>query len=181
MRYLAGALIVLIVVLALSVPPKAAAQAGVLVRAGTKVPLRFVSQLDSSTAHQGQRVNFRVASNVIVNRSVVIRAGTAAHGIVESVEPESQFGKDARIRIGFVETTGADRHPIRLSPIDITPNSIRQVKDVSGAVATSVVGAVLLGPVGLAAGALVRGGHVVVPAGAIVVAGTATSVRVRSR
>ncbi len=181
MKHIAGALIVLIGVLGLSVPPKAEAQAGILVNAGTKVPLRFVKQLDSATAKQGQRVDFRVAANVIVNRSVVIRAGTAAHAIVESVEPAGQFGKDAMIRIGFVDTTGVDKRPIRLSPIDITPNSIRQVKDVSGAVATSVVGAVLLGPVGLAAGVLVRGGHVVVPAGAVVVAATATSVRVRAR
>jgi len=181
MKLLAGAAIFLTVAISLSVTPYADARAGVKVQAGTKVPLRFLKELDSSTAQQGQRINFRVASNVIVNRSVVIRAGAAAHGIVESVAREGQFGQDARIRIGFVETTGVDGRPIRLAPIDITPNSLRQVKDTGGAVATSVVGAVLLGPVGLAAGAMVRGGHIKVPAGAIVVAATAANIEVRPR
>jgi len=56
---------------------------------------------------------------------------------------------------------------VRLSPIDVTPDSIKQVKDVGAAAGSSVAGAILLGPIGIAAGALIHGGDVSVPVGAV--------------
>ncbi len=66
-----------------------------------------------------------------------------------------------------MQATASDGRPVRLSPIDVTPDSIKQVKDVGAAAGSSVAGAILLGPIGLAAGALIHGGNVSVPAGAV--------------
>jgi len=49
----------------------------------------------------------------------------------------------------------------------VTPQTVQQVKDVGAAAGTAVAGAILLGPIGIAAGALWHGGQVTVPAGAV--------------
>jgi hypothetical protein len=114
----------------------------------------------------------------VVDRTLVIRQATPAQGLVVSVTQPGMFGRSARIQIEFVQTTGADGRPISLAPVSITPNSMRETRDTSGAVGASVAGIILLGPLGLAGGALIRGGHVSVPAGAVAVTSTAPTPQV---
>jgi hypothetical protein len=171
-------LIVLVVLIGLLPQPVHAATT-VSVPAGTRVALQFRSGLDSSTAKEGQRVNFRVAANVIVNRLVVIREGASARGTITDVTPPGVLGKSARIIISFVTATAVDSRPVRLSSIYITPNDVREAKDVAGAAGAATVGMIILGPIGLAAAALVRGGHVVLGKGTVAVVGTVSRVRVR--
>jgi len=166
-----------VVAIAAGLVPAQAATA-VLVPAGTRVLLKFETPVDSSTIKEGTTVNFAVAANVLVSRHVIFREGTAARGVVTDVSKPGIFGKNARVHISYVEATAVDGRPTRLSPLDITPESLREVKDVSGAGATSLTGAILLGPIGLAAGALVRGGHVSVPVGAVGTASVAQDIEV---
>jgi hypothetical protein len=169
---------VLVLSAVLIMPLAASAASPILVPAGTRVPLTFLTRVDSRTARQGAHVRFRVAADVIVRRQVVIHAGTPAQGLIVSIVPPGIFGRDARIRVAFIRMTAADGRPLQLAPVVITAGRLRRVKDAGGAVASSGVGLILLGPVGLAAGALVPGGPVVIPPGAVAVAATATPVRV---
>jgi len=137
------------------------------VPAGTPVLLKFLTPIDSATVKEGTNVKFEVATDVLVDRDVVIRQGAPATGIVTEVSQPGIFGKNARVRIAYILATAVDERPVRLSPLDVTPESLRQVQDVGAAGASSVAGAILLGPVGLAAGALVHGGHVNAPEGAM--------------
>jgi hypothetical protein len=143
------------------------AESTVEVPAGTTVLLKFVTPMDSSTVKEGTVVQFEVAADVLAGRSVIFRQGAPAQGVVTDVSQPGIFGKNARVHIAYVEATAVDGRPVRLSPLDVTPESIRQVQDVGAAGASSLAGAILLGPVGLAAGALIHGGHVSVPAGAV--------------
>jgi hypothetical protein len=171
---------VLITLVGLS-PQPAYAATTVSVPPGTRVALQFRSGLDSSTAKEGQRVNFRVAANVVVNRFVVIREGASARGTITDVTPPGVLGKSARIIISFVTATAVDGRPVRLSAIHITPNDVREAKDVAGAAGAATVGMIILGPLGVAAAALVKGGHVVIGRGTVAVVGTVARVRVRAR
>ena len=137
------------------------------VPAGTAVPLKFLEPLDSATIKEGTAVKFEVAADVLVGRSVIFRQGAPAQGVVTDVSQPGIFGKNARVHIAYIQATASDGRPVRLSPIDVTPDSIKQVKDVGAAAGTSVAGAILLGPIGLAAGALIHGGNVSVPVGAV--------------
>jgi len=160
-----GAAVTLTVSLAGSTP--ATAGTSVLVPTGTKVLLKFITPVDSSTIKEGATVKFEVAADVLVDRYVIFRLGTPAQGTVTDVSQPGIFGKNARVHIAYVQATAVDGRPVRLSPLDVTPQSIQQVKDVGAAGATSIAGAILLGPIGLAAGALIHGGQVQVPAGAV--------------
>ena len=137
------------------------------VPAGTAVPLKFLEPLDSATIKEGTAVKFEVAADVLVGRSVIFRRGAPAQGVVTDVSQPGIFGKNAHVHIAYIQATASDGRPVRLSPIDVTPDSIKQVKDVGAAAGTSVAGAILLGPIGLAAGALIHGGNVSVPVGAV--------------
>lgn len=137
------------------------------VPAGTAVPLKFLEALDSATVKEGTPVKFEVAADVLIQRSVVFHRGAPAQGVVTDVSQPGIFGKNARVHIAYIQATASDGRPVRLSPIDVTPDSIKQVTDVGAAAGSSVAGAILLGPIGLAAGALIHGGNVSVPAGAV--------------
>lgn len=170
--------IVLLVSLALAVPPTAQAATNVTVPVGTKVALQFINAIDSTTAKEGQQVNFRVAGDVVVARHAVIKRGAPGKGTIVSVAPPGVFGKNARIHIAFITARAVDGKPVKLSPIEITPEMMRQVKDTSGAVAAGTVGLILLGPLGVAAAALVRGGHVALGAGSVAIVATLARVTI---
>ena len=137
------------------------------VPAGTKVLLRFETPVDSGTITEGTTVKFTVATDVLIGRTVVFKQGTPAQGIVTDVSKPGIFGKNARVHIAYIQANAVDAKPVRLAPLDVTPDSVKQVGDVGAASATSLTGAILLGPVGLAAGVLIHGGHVSLPAGAV--------------
>lgn len=137
------------------------------VPAGTQVLLKFLEPVDSATIKEGTTVKFEVVADVLVERAVIFRQGTPAQGTVTDVSHPGIFGRNARVHIAFIQIMANDGRPVRLSPIDVTPDSIKQVKDVGIAAGSSVAGAILLGPIGIAAGALIRGGDVSVPVGAV--------------
>lgn len=181
MSRLGNAALALIIVITLALPPIAQAATTVLVPVGTKVPIRFVEAIDSRTAKVGQRVRFRVSEDVAVGGRAVIRFNTAAQGIIDAVNPPGSLGKNARVHISSLRTTAVDGRSVGLAPVEISPEGLRQAKDTGGAVAAGTAGLVLLGPVGIVAAVLVRGGHVSIPAGTVGVAFTAAPVRVRAR
>jgi hypothetical protein len=139
----------------------------VTVPAGTKVLLQFETPVNSGTVKEGTAVKFTVASDVLVGRSIVFRQGTPAQGVVTDVSKPGIFGKNARVHIGYIQAEAVDGKPVRLAPLEVTPDSVKQVADVGAAGATAITGAILLGPLGLAAGALIRGGNVNLPVGAV--------------
>ncbi len=161
----------------LCLPTVSQAQPQVDVPVGTKVALRFLTGLDSATAVQDQRVNFRVAVPTTVNRRTVLREGTAAHGFVILVIRGIATSAGARIRVAFVETTAVDGQVVRLARIEVMPKAFRQVKDPAAAVVTSAVGTIMLGE-DTSSTTFVPGEHLVVPAGAVAVTATTHPIEV---
>jgi len=153
--------------LALSVAPGSAA---VPVPAGTTVGLKLLNTLDSQHLPQGSQIHFKVAADVLVDRHTIIRAGAPATGTATKVSKPGVFGSSSQVIIGLLTVTAVDKKPLKLQDVKINADSLK--KNVAGAVGASVAGAIILGPVGLASGALVRGGWVQVPAGSIINAAT---------
>lgn len=181
MNRLLKAAAAVIIIVSFTLPPVAEAATTVVVPSGTKVPIRFLEAVDSRTAKVGERVSFRVSEDVVAGGRIVIRYNTAAHGTIDAVNPPGSLGKNARVHISSIRTTAVDGRSVGLRPVEISPEGLRQAKDTGGAVATGTAGLVLLGPVGIVAAVLVRGGHVSIPAGTVGVAFTAAPVRVRAR
>ncbi|HKX18951.1 MAG TPA: hypothetical protein VJT33_13145 [bacterium] len=137
----------------------------VLLPANTRVALRFLTPLDSATATQGDVVEFAVAANVVFGHFVLVQKNAHVNGAVVRVTPPGLFGRSAAIVIGYLDAPTTDGGVVQLRNIIISRT--RVTTSVEGAAAASLAGAVLLGPVGLVAGAFVRGGSVEAPTGAI--------------
>jgi hypothetical protein len=181
-RWLATRVVVMALLQAgLAVPSQAATPDLVRVPPFTRVPLRFLQPVDSDSAHPGQVVRFAVNEDVMIGRRIVIRRGGRARGVVQTVDLAGPFGKSAMVRLDFVKVWAVDGQGILLTDIVITPNRLRQDRDTSGSAGAAAGGIILLGPAGIAAAALVRGGHVRVPAGAIAMVDTRSTARVRAR
>lgn len=171
------ALILAAAVLAVPAAPVPAATP-VWVPRGAKVGLRFLNTIASDKIASGARVNFKIAANVIQNRLVVIRAGTPATGKVTEVKKPGIYGQDAQVVIGFIAVNGVDGRPIKLSDVVVSKATISKSR--AGAAGATVAGLILLGPIGLIAGAFVRGNNVEVPAGTVVTETTRDGVYVRA-
>lgn len=154
------------------------AQSLVTVPAGTKVLLRFETPVDSGTATEGDAIKFTVATDVLLAGTLVFKQGAAGQGVVTDVSKPGIFGKNAKVHIAGVQADAVDGKAVRLAPVDVTPDTARQAGDFGAAGATSFTAAILLGPVGLAAGALIRGGNVNLPAGSIGTSSVAQDIQV---
>jgi hypothetical protein len=128
---------------------------------GTDVDLKFAQTLNSKTAHVGDMVRFKVASDVVVSGKNVLHEGTPVTGVIEKVDKRGKFGKNARIRIAInpIHTRGGT---IELQPRDKQSITGRRSDT---AAAASGGGALLLGPVGLVGGYFVVGKPVKVQVG----------------
>ena len=132
----------------------------VTIPAGTKVPLEFAQSIDSGTAHKGDLVKLRVHQDVIVNGEKVIAAGAPATARVAEVEKPKPFGRKAEIKINQLRVRAADGREMQLNQYN---SGKRYMDPKAGGAATG--GLILLGPIGLAAGAFFKGGHMLIKTG----------------
>jgi hypothetical protein len=158
-------------------PAPAGTPTDVWVPAGTRVALTFVTPVDSAAVSTGAKVRFKVSADVVGGRYVIIRAGRPVMGTVTKATQPGIFGASSEVVVGFLAVTAVDGRPISLQDVTISKSTITSAR--AGAAGASAAGAIILGPVGLLAGALVKGDHVNVPAGTVVVDTTTASVNVR--
>ena len=172
----ATVLILVAAVLAVPAAPVSAATS-VWVPAGTKVGLQFLTTVASDKIATGAKVNFKIFAAVVQDHRVVIRSGTPATGKVKEVQKPGAFGQDSMLMVGFISTKGVDGTPIKLTDVEVSKATISKSR--AGAAGASVAGMIILGPVGLLGGALIRGNDVEVPAGAGVVETTSSGAYVK--
>jgi hypothetical protein len=139
-----------------------AAAFGITIPKGTAVPLAFDQALNSKTAHTGDRVRLHVTENVVVNGKTVIKSGTAVNATVTEVHGRGRFGKNAQLKL--------DIDPVRYKNTMIPLQPRQKGNAIGGSRGTQAAGvagagAVVLGPIGLAAGYFVVGKNVNVKPG----------------
>jgi len=101
-------------------PDTAAAQPPLPVSAvipkDTKIELVSLEQVSSETAARSLRVRFAVANDVVVNRMIVVPAGTTATGIVTKVKRGIPNHQWAELRIHMEDVKVGEGLRLRLSP-----------------------------------------------------------------
>lgn len=142
---------------ALATPAMAA---GVTVPAGTRVPLEFAQRLDSRHGREGQVVNLRARQDIWVNGEKVIARGARATARVLRIRKPRPFGRKAEIKLDLVGVRAVDGHDV---PLGQYRSGERYGNPAAGGAAAG--GLILLGPIGLAAGAFVKGNQLVINPG----------------
>ena len=144
---------------AMTAAPVLAQQTGAVLRAGTTVPLKTVTELTTKGKHLkvGDHFNLEVTEPVTLNGAVVIPAGSPAVGEITEVRNKGMFGKSGYLK-GRVLYTRANDRQIRLTGIVDDKGS---KNGVGAGVATYAT---------LVGGFLITGTSAVVPAGTPVTA-----------
>jgi hypothetical protein len=84
---------------------------------GTAVRLRTVEKISSRKAKPGDKIDLRVAGDVVVGNLVVIRQGASALGHVASAQKSGSFSRGGKLAIELtsVETLTGQTVPVRAS------------------------------------------------------------------
>lgn len=77
----------------------AVAQKNVTIKAGTIVPLQAVKQVKAADVNEGETVDFRVVSDILVDNHIAIPRGTIAKGVVNEAKKSSLAGTKGRLVI----------------------------------------------------------------------------------
>jgi hypothetical protein len=127
----------------------------------------FAKTLTVRNVSKGDIVDLKITEDCIVGGVLVVARGDRVFGEVTKVKMPRSFGRPSEISVEFreAETIGGRRIPVALGAqakkaMEIDSGTI-------GAAGASIAGAVLLGPLGLAGGFLVRGSDKKIPEGSM--------------
>ena len=138
---------------------------GVSVPAATLVKVRLLQPLAARFCKTGDKVGLELVDDLRVQGTLVAPRGSRVAAHVQSVEGPRSFGRPSEVKVTFeyLETLGMEQIPVLVG--EAAKNATKLDKSLVGAAGASALGMVLLGPVGLAGGFLVRGDDKTVPAG----------------
>jgi len=133
----------------------------VVLKKGTDVKMEFDQSLSSTTAKPGDRVMMHVIDPVMVDGKTVIPEGAKVRGIVKKVDKRKHFGVNAKIQLYLdpVKSVSGTEVPLGFK------SKHGDLSRPSTAVGASAGSALVLGPIGLAAGYFVVGKKVTVKPG----------------
>ncbi|HEY8495444.1 MAG TPA: hypothetical protein VIK98_00195 [Limnochordales bacterium] len=127
----------------------------------TLVKIHLLTEINSGTSRVGQKVRYRVVEDVMIDDRVVIPAGAEGEGEITSVQSAGRFGQAGRVEVNWGTVPAIDGTRVQLN---VSTRAAQQNQEL--AVAASMAGVILLGPVGLVGGLFVQGQEHVVPVGA---------------
>jgi hypothetical protein len=135
-------------------PPKAFYD--VILPDGTEFNVVTTEEISSSTATEGDLLNFKVAEDVAINGHVVIAKDTLVKGIVSSTKKAGMMGRGGNLTIRIESTTAVDKQKTKLRS-----SKGNEGDDKTG---TTVALVVLFGPLGF----LKHGKNATVKAGTLI-------------
>lgn len=80
-------------------------QADILVRAGTRIPLVFLNDVDTKHSHEGDRIYLRTSFPIVVNNRMAIPRGSAVTGVVTQTKRPGRISGKGELFIRFDSLT----------------------------------------------------------------------------
>jgi hypothetical protein len=136
--------------------------AKLMVPEGTLIKVRLLTQLDSTSVKVGQEVLFEVAEPLVIEGNILVAAGSPGSAVVDGVRQPGRFGTNAKISFKSQQVSSVDG---TLLPLKITEKSTSFNENQAIAIGLSAVGLTVLGPLGAATGAFIKGNEVFLPLG----------------
>jgi len=124
--------------------------------------IKLITPLNTRTSRAGDVIAFEVVDDIYVDSSLVIAKGSQGTGKVLKVEESKNFGRDARLQLGFNTVDAVDGSIVQTVLGD---KAKAETKSMATAAGASVAGMMILGPLGIVGGAFVHGKDVDIPAG----------------
>jgi hypothetical protein len=153
--------------------PNGVYTAAVPIPAGTVFKAAFSKTLTVRNVKVGDVVELEVTDDFVQGGTLAVAKGDRVFAEITKVKMPRSFGRTSEIGVEFrnIESVGGHFTPVTMGAqakkaMEIDSGTV-------GAVGTSLVGAILVGPLGLAGGFLVRGSDKQIPAGSTVYVETA--------
>lgn len=134
---------------------------------GTVVRVALTETLSPSSVSVGQKVLGTLAQDMVVGTDLIAPKGSTVEGTVSKVSKPRSFGRPGEVTFAFDRLLPPSLTPVPLTVSDVSVKAAEAESAQIAAAGGSLVGAILLGPVGLAGGFLVRGDVKEIPAGTI--------------
>ena len=164
--------------------------------AGSTLSLIIDTALSSKTSRPGDRIEARLASDLMAGERVIAAAGSAVRGQVTAAVPSGQVKTRARLAFTFdtLVVKGGSTQAIETRAVDITADDTHKrdaVTVAGGAGAGALIGAITDGKKGAGIGALIgagagtgvvlidKGKNVVIPSGGTLSVELTRALRVR--
>lgn len=137
-------------------------ESGVLMKADTLLKIEILNHLSSKRSRRGDPFRYRVINTFHYASKPVIQEGSTGEGQVTSTHRRGGFGRSGHVKMqfGFVKTVG--HHDVQLV---MSRKAVDRNRNEGYAAGASLAGAMILGPIGLAGGALIKGRDIDIPAG----------------
>lgn len=148
--------------------PGGVSAANVQVPAHTVMKAKFLTTLTVRTVKKGDVVALELTEDCIVGGTLAAPKGNRVFAEITKVRMPRSFGRPSEINLEFKNVEALDGN---MTAVYIGPAAQKAMEIDTGAVgagAASIAGAVLIGPVGLATGFLVRGNDKQIEEGTVV-------------
>ena len=135
----------------------------VVIPAGTLVPIRFLSTLNSKDNKAGETFNFQIAENVFLDNKLVIPTNSEGVGEIIEAKRATILSRPGKLEIEFKPISALNGTPLSLI---LGEEAQKENERIAIAVGVGILGLIILSnPIGLVAGALVPGKNVKIEEG----------------
>jgi hypothetical protein len=158
--------------------PNGVYSAPVQIPAGTVFKGAFAKTLTVRNVAVGDKIELNITEDFVTGGAVAVAKGNRILAEVTKVKMPRSFGRTSEINVDFKSLESLDG---RLWPVTLGPQAKKAMELDSGTVGAagaSIAGAVLLGPLGLAGGFLVRGGDKQIKEGTLMYVETTEAITV---
>jgi len=128
----------------------------------TLIKIKTFDKVSSVSSKSGDRVRFEVAEDVYIDSKLAIPAGSTGIMEISQVEKSGNLGKEGKIDLNFSKVMAIDGTEVR---VDLDQEAQMMNESQQLALGASILGAAVLGPVGLIAGYFVKGKEEELPKG----------------
>lgn len=124
---------------------------------GTVVKSATTEVLAVGKIKKDDKIVLKLVEEIVINDMLIAPKGSRVFGHIAKVKPPRSFGRPSEIEVGFdaVEVLGPESVPITVG--EAAKKALEADSAMIGAAGASMAGAILLGPLGLATGVLIRG------------------------
>lgn len=136
--------------------------APIAVPANTLIKVALVTPVSSKNIKVGDTVKYKVADDVIVDGKLIFAKGLPGEGVVTKAKPARNFGRNAKVEVDFKQTKAIDGTEVDTF---VGEEAKEEMKNLAMAAGASLAGMVILGPIGVIAGAFVHGKNIELPEG----------------
>jgi hypothetical protein len=158
--------------------PNGISAAAVTIPSNTVFKAKFVDTLTVRNVKKGDKVALEIAEDCVIDGALVSARGNRLFAEVTRVKMPRSFGRPSEIQVEFQNIEFIDSAVAKVFIGAESKKAMEVDSSTIGAAGASVAGAVLLGPVGLASGFLVRGSDKQIKEGTLVFVETIDSVNI---